>query len=30
MAAVRVVEGDLLEQETEAIVNTWNRNIIPW
>jgi O-acetyl-ADP-ribose deacetylase len=26
----RVVEGDLLEQETEAIVNAWNRNIIPW
>ena len=30
MAAVRVTEGDLLDQETEAIVNTWNRNIIPW
>ena len=27
---VRVVEGDLLEQQTEAIVNPWNRNIIPW
>jgi O-acetyl-ADP-ribose deacetylase (regulator of RNase III) len=26
----RIVEGDLLEQETEAIVNAWNRNIIPW
>lgn len=26
----RVVEGDLLEQDTEAIVNAWNRNIIPW
>jgi len=22
--------GDLLEQEVEAIVNAWNRNIIPW
>jgi O-acetyl-ADP-ribose deacetylase len=27
---VRVVEGDLLEQETDAIVNPWNRNLIPW
>lgn len=27
---VRVVEGDLLEQSTEAIVNPWNRNLLPW
>jgi O-acetyl-ADP-ribose deacetylase len=27
---VRIVEGDLLDQTTEAIVNSWNRNIIPW
>src|SRR5688572_2165298 len=27
---VRVVEGDLLDQKTDAIVNPWNRNIIPW
>jgi O-acetyl-ADP-ribose deacetylase len=27
---IRVVEGDLLDQKTEAIVNAWNRNIIPW
>jgi O-acetyl-ADP-ribose deacetylase (regulator of RNase III) len=27
---VRVVEGDLLDQTTEAIVNAWNRNVIPW
>ncbi|MGZ3460892.1 MAG: macro domain-containing protein [Archangium sp.] len=26
----RVVEGDLLEQRVDAIVNAWNRNIIPW
>ncbi|WP_375769878.1 macro domain-containing protein [Archangium gephyra] len=26
----RIVEGDLLEQQAEAIVNAWNRNIIPW
>lgn len=26
----RVVEGDILEQEVDAIVNTWNRNILPW
>lgn len=27
---VEIREGDLLEQPTEAIVNAWNRNIIPW
>jgi O-acetyl-ADP-ribose deacetylase len=27
---VTIVEGDLLDQQTEAIVNAWNRNIIPW
>ena len=26
----RVVEGDLLEQPVEAIVNAWNRNVLPW
>jgi len=26
----RIVEGDLLEQPVEAIVNAWNRNLIPW
>lgn len=25
-----VVTGDLLEQSVDAIVNAWNRNIIPW
>jgi O-acetyl-ADP-ribose deacetylase len=30
MAKVVVVEGDLLEQDVEVIVNAWNRNIIPW
>ena len=25
-----VIEGDLLAQDVEAIVNSWNRNIIPW
>ena len=24
------VEGDLLEQPVEVIVNAWNRNVIPW
>lgn len=24
------MEGDLLEQKVEVIVNAWNRNIIPW
>ena len=27
---LRVVEGDLLDQDTDAIVNAWNRNVIPW
>lgn len=27
---VRVVEGDLLDQKVDAIVNAWNRNTIPW
>ena len=27
---IEVVEGALLEQPTEGIVNAWNRNIIPW
>lgn len=25
-----IIEGDLLRQKTEVIVNAWNRNIIPW
>jgi O-acetyl-ADP-ribose deacetylase len=28
--AVEIVEGDLLDQEVDVIVNAWNRNIIPW
>ncbi len=27
---VSVVEGDLLDEEVEVIVNAWNRNVIPW
>lgn len=27
---VRLVEGDLLDQPVDVIVNAWNRNIIPW
>ncbi len=27
---VQIVDGDLLDQQVEAIVNAWNRNIIPW
>ena len=26
----RLVEGDLLDQDVQVIVNPWNRNIIPW
>ena len=25
-----IIEGDLLDQPVEAIVNAWNRNAIPW
>ncbi|MFS1428942.1 macro domain-containing protein [Vibrio splendidus] len=25
-----VVDGDLLEQDVDVIVNAWNRNILPW
>jgi O-acetyl-ADP-ribose deacetylase (regulator of RNase III) len=27
---VEVVFGDLLDQKVDAIVNAWNRNVIPW
>jgi len=27
---VAIVEGDLLDQPVDAIVNAWNRNVIPW
>src|SRR5438132_12833985 len=30
MVVVRIVDGDLLDQPTEAIVNPWNRNVLPW
>ena len=28
--SLRVVEGDLLNQPVDVVVNPWNRNIIPW
>ena len=27
---LKVVDGDLLDQKVEVIVNAWNRNVIPW
>jgi O-acetyl-ADP-ribose deacetylase len=27
---IQVVQGDLLDQDVDVIVNAWNRNIIPW
>jgi len=27
---LKIVNGDLLDQDVEVIVNAWNRNIIPW
>src|SRR5512134_2016171 len=29
-AMMKIVEGDLLDQPVEVIVNAWNRNVIPW
>ena len=26
----KIVQGDLLAQDVDVIVNAWNRNIIPW
>lgn len=25
-----VIDGDLLDQEADVLVNAWNRNVIPW
>lgn len=30
MPTIELVQGDLLNQPVEAIVNPWNRNFIPW
>ena len=27
---IEEVDGDLLDQNVDAIVNAWNRNVIPW
>src|SRR5437870_2146614 len=27
---LRILDGDLLDQDVEVIVNAWNRNLIPW
>lgn len=27
---VHLIDGDLLAQDVDAIVNAWNRNVIPW
>jgi O-acetyl-ADP-ribose deacetylase len=27
---VQIIQGDLLDQNVDVIVNAWNRNIIPW
>src|SRR5206468_7156423 len=27
---IRVIDGDLLDQDVDVIVNAWNRNVIPW
>ena len=30
MPSITVCRGDLLDQDVEVIVNSWNRNFIPW
>lgn len=30
MVTPTIVDGDLLDQQVDVIVNAWNRNIIPW
>lgn len=30
MPTPEIVDGDLLDQPVEVIVNAWNRNVIPW
>ena len=30
MISPSVIEGNLLDQDVDVIVNAWNRNIIPW
>ncbi|MDP3274658.1 MAG: macro domain-containing protein [Deltaproteobacteria bacterium] len=30
MPHITVVEGDLLDQQVDVIVNAWNRNPLPW
>jgi len=27
---IAIIQGDLLDQDVDVIVNAWNRNIIPW
>jgi O-acetyl-ADP-ribose deacetylase len=27
---ITIVEGDLIEQQVDCIVNAWNRNLFPW
>src|SRR3954449_9105259 len=27
---LHIVEGDLLDQDVDVIVNAWNRNLFPW
>ena len=27
---LQIVQGDLLDQRADVIVNAWNRNMIPW
>lgn len=28
--SIHIVQGDLLDQDVDVIVNAWNRNVIPW
>lgn len=28
--SINIIDGDLLDQDVEVIVNAWNRNLFPW
>jgi len=28
--SIQIVDGDILSQQVDVIINPWNRNIIPW
>jgi O-acetyl-ADP-ribose deacetylase (regulator of RNase III) len=29
-SSIKIIDGDLVDQRVDAIVNAWNCNFIPW